>query len=95
MNFESPGGSNVENKDALLTVKEVASILRLSLTETYKLIQSRAISHFRVGPGRGAIRIDRGEIDLFLEKRRVGVPETKPVAVPVRLKPLKHIRTKN
>lgn len=84
----------MEKNETLLTVKEVASILRLSLTETYKLVQSRAISHFRVGPGRGAIRIDRIEIDNFLENRRVGMPEKKAVVTPVRLKPLKHIRTK-
>ena len=41
----------------LMTVKEVSHFLRLSLPETYRLVNSKALTHFRVGPGRGAIRI--------------------------------------
>lgn len=67
----------MEKRDPLLTVKEVVSLLRLSLTETYKLVQSRAIAHCRVGPGRGAIRIDAKEVTAFLENRRIGFEEKK------------------
>ena len=78
----------------LLTVKEVSEILRLSLTETYRLIQSRAIVHFRVGPGRGAIRIYEKDVSLFLDQRRVGQPVKieKPI---VRDQSLRHMRKSN
>ncbi|MCA9191078.1 MAG: helix-turn-helix domain-containing protein [Planctomycetales bacterium] len=56
----------------LLTVKEVAGLLRLSVSETYKLIKAGDISHFRVGPGRGSIRIDPQAVDDFLDTRSVG-----------------------
>ncbi|MCA9193307.1 MAG: helix-turn-helix domain-containing protein [Planctomycetales bacterium] len=56
----------------LLTVKELAVILRLSLQETYKLLQSLAMKHFRVGPGRGSIRIEPGAVDEFLKRKPVG-----------------------
>ena len=85
----------MENRNSLLTVKEVASRLRLSLTETYKLVQSLAIAHYRVGPGKGAIRIDDKEIEAFLENRRIGHEEKKTVIPVIRSKPMKHIRTKD
>ena len=84
----------MEQKRMLLTVKEVASILRLSLTETYKLVQSGAIVHYRVGPGKGAIRIEEDEVQVFLKNRQIGGGERAAVAVPMRTKPLKHIRPK-
>jgi excisionase family DNA binding protein len=43
----------------LMTVKEVAHFLRLSLAETYRLVNTKSLTHFRVGPGRGAIRISQ------------------------------------
>lgn len=79
------------NDDKLLTVKEVALVLRLSLTETYRLVQSKELTHFRVGPGKGAIRVLERDVDLFLEKRRIGFSAEAPK--PVIHKPaLKHIR---
>lgn len=80
-----------ENK--LLTVKEVAARLRLSLAETYKLVQNQAIVHFRVGPGKGAIRIELEALDAFLEKRRVGQAPKKPVPKKID-PPLRHVQRK-
>lgn len=77
----------------LLTVKEVAGLLRLSVSETYKLVQSEAITHFRVGPGRGAIRIEPAAVDAFLERRRVG-KEVKEVVRRQAVVPLKHVKRK-
>ena len=56
----------------LMTVKEVARFLRLSLAETYRLVNSKCLTHFRVGPGRGAIRIAEADVMAFLENRRQG-----------------------
>lgn len=74
----------------LLTVKELSQYLRLSLPETYKLLKSNALVHFRVGKGRGAIRIRNSDVLEFLAARQRG-----PTPVPpprLRSRPLKHIR---
>ncbi|MBX3420668.1 MAG: helix-turn-helix domain-containing protein [Pirellulaceae bacterium] len=82
----------METKERLLTAKDLASYLGLSLPETYKLLQSGAITHYRVGPGRGAIRIRESDIESFLEKRKKGPSDLIPP--PRRAKPsvLKHIK---
>ncbi|MEZ6033135.1 MAG: helix-turn-helix domain-containing protein [Planctomycetaceae bacterium] len=80
----------------LMTVKEVAHFLRLSLAETYRLVNTKSLTHFRVGPGRGAIRISEQDVLAFLENRRQG-REMLPrdVFSPRRnSKPLKHIQVK-
>lgn len=80
-------------EDRLLTVKEVAARLRLSLAETYKLVQSQAIVHFRVGPGKGAIRIAPDALDAFLEKRRVGEAPVRRATKTI-TPPLRHVQRK-
>lgn len=62
----------MESKERLLTVKELAGYLGLSLPETFKSVQSNAITHYRVGAGRGAIRIRESDVESFLEKRKQG-----------------------
>lgn len=80
----------------LMTVKEVSHFLRLSLPETYRLVNTKALTHFRVGPGRGAIRIAEQDVMAFLENRRQGrdmLP--REIFSPRRnSKPLKHIQIK-
>lgn len=63
----------------LLTVKEVAAWLRLSLAEVYRLIRSSELAHYRVGPGSGAIRVKREDVDLFLNSRKKGPKGRRPV----------------
>ena len=78
------------NDHELLTVKEVASWLRLSLAEVYRLIRSSELSHYRVGPGSGAIRVRRDDINAFLNKRRKGPkPEPEQSLQPAGLKHIK------
>lgn len=80
----------------LLTVKEVARFLRLSLAETYRLVNTKSLTHFRVGPGRGAIRISELDVTAFLENRRQG-RDILPREIPSprrNTKPLKHIQVK-
>lgn len=74
----------------LLTVKEVAEYLRLSLPETYRLIQSKALTHFRVGPNKGAIRVALTDLKAFLNNRRLGQPLI--TAPKPRVTKLKHIK---
>lgn len=80
----------------LMTVKEVAHFLRLSLAETYRLVNSKALTHFRVGPGRGAIRIQESDVATFLENRRQGqlTPPTGETHLRRAAKPLKHIQVR-
>jgi len=80
----------------LMTVKEVARFLRLSLAETYRLVNSKCLTHFRVGPGRGAIRIAEADVMAFLENRRQGrEPAARDDVSPGRRStPLKHIRVR-
>jgi excisionase family DNA binding protein len=52
----------------LLTVSEVARLLRLSVAAVYALCRSNQLVHHRLGSGRSAIRIRRcGQCDLWFE----------------------------
>ena len=83
----------MEEQQELWTVKRLSDYLKLSLPETYKLVASNEIVHFRVGNSRGAIRIKASDVAAFLTSRRQG-----PIELPrqQRAKPhrLKHIRLK-
>lgn len=49
----------------LLTVVEVAARLRVHRDTVYRKLQQGELPFVRLGP-RGAIRIDEGELELFL-----------------------------
>jgi excisionase family DNA binding protein len=51
----------------MLTVKEVASKLRVSATCVYQLVESGKLACHRIGLGRGAIRIAEGDLASFVE----------------------------
>ncbi|WP_423817788.1 helix-turn-helix domain-containing protein [Rhodopirellula europaea] len=76
----------------LLTAKEVASWLRLSLAEVYRLIGRGELTHYRVGPAKGAIRVSSDDVESFLTRRR-SAPAEKP-AKAERQPPLKHLKRK-
>ena len=75
----------------LLTVREVADVLKVSTSLVYLLIESRKLACHRIGNGRGAIRVRRDDLDRFLEQCRVE-PE-QPAVRPSRPR-LKHLRLK-
>jgi excisionase family DNA binding protein len=52
---------------ALLTVKQVAQRLNVSLGTVYDLCAKRKIPHVRVGAGRGVIRIDEQALREYIE----------------------------
>jgi excisionase family DNA binding protein len=52
----------------LLTIAEVARLLKISLTSVRRLQQRRLIPFFKVG---GAVRFSRSDIVSYLEKQRV------------------------
>ncbi|MBI1902911.1 MAG: helix-turn-helix domain-containing protein [Planctomycetes bacterium] len=66
----------------LLTVQEAASLLRLSRGAVYVLCSSGRLPHYRVGVGRGAIRISDGDLATFIEQCRQEPPDRAAAAAP-------------
>lgn len=54
----------------LLTVREVQQRLKVSLACVYDLVQTGALPCYRLGTGRGTIRISEGDLLEFLGSRR-------------------------
>jgi excisionase family DNA binding protein len=52
----------------LLTIAEVAKLLKISVPSVRRLQQQRSIPFFKVG---GRIRFERSDIVEYLQKRRV------------------------
>lgn len=55
------GGLNVK----LLTPKEVADMLRISMTGVYRLVEGRKVRFYRV---RGVLRFDMQDIQAYLRE---------------------------
>jgi excisionase family DNA binding protein len=62
--YSKAGGLNME----LLTPKELAGVLRISMTGVYRLVDGRKIRFYRV---RGALRFDRQDVLAYLRQRCV------------------------
>lgn len=80
----------------LLIVSRAAEMLQVPTSEVYALCQSDRLKHFRIGLGRGTIRICRQELIDYLQTCR-GTGTKKPVAhtqerrAVSTIRPLKHI----
>jgi excisionase family DNA binding protein len=55
----------MHNQSALLTVREMAERLRISLATAYQLVKQGAIASLRVGCNRGAIRIRESDLMAY------------------------------
>ena len=75
----------------LLTVREVAELLKVSTSLVYLLIESRKLAFHRIGNRRGSIRIRRSDLERFLEQCRFECDQ--PAERPPRPR-LKHLRLK-
>jgi excisionase family DNA binding protein len=75
----------------LLTINDVAAILKVSKSLVYGMIASGKIACHRIGNGRGAVRVRRDDLEHFINQCRVG-----PSLPPVRSQrpKLKHLRIK-
>jgi excisionase family DNA binding protein len=51
----------------MMTVKEVASQLRVSATCVYQLIEAGKLACHRIGLGRGAIRVAEADLAAFVD----------------------------
>ena len=72
------------------TVREVASVLKVSPATVYQLCADRKIAHLRVGTGRGAIRIRDEDLTAFIAAATVRPSE--PTAPKQPLIKLKHLK---
>lgn len=73
----------------MLTVKQAAARLGVSPATVYGLCQRRRLSHVRIGLGRGAVRIDEGDLENYVRTAKVQ-PST-PALSPPR-ESFKHLR---
>lgn len=91
-NWTSECGEGV-SQDAgattLLTVREVSNLLRVSATCVYALVSAGRLACYRVGTGRGAIRIRRDDVEVYLSTCRVDGHRQTPRRIRPRLKHLK------
>ncbi|QKZ22053.1 helix-turn-helix domain-containing protein [Streptomyces chartreusis] len=55
-----------------LKVKDIAAALRVDSTTVYRLIDAGQLDAYRVGSGRGTIRVSRTAFTAYLEAR--GIP---------------------
>jgi excisionase family DNA binding protein len=56
----------------LLTVKEAATVLKLSCGAVYALCKAGTLPHHRLGLGQGAIRIGRQDLLAYIEACKTG-----------------------
>ncbi len=74
----------------LLTIKEVAKILRLAESTVYQMVSKGKITGFRIGPTHGGIRVSQSDLDLYLASCKMEEKDEKPPKVS---RPrLKHIK---
>jgi len=76
----------------LLTIKQVAEKLNVSISLAYALVGRGMLASHRIGPNRGAIRVHEADLAAYLDSTRCRPTNerTKP-----RRKKLKHIRLPN
>lgn len=75
----------------LLTVRDVAHRLQLSIASVYVMIRQGALIAHRLGGRNGAIRIRPEDLDAFLESTEIVAAVPKTIQPTSRVK-LKHIR---
>lgn len=75
----------------LLTVREVADRLRLSIASVYVMIRQGTLIAHRLGGRNGAIRIRPEDLEACLHSTELVPASPKPKQTPPRVK-LKHIR---
>jgi excisionase family DNA binding protein len=76
-----------------MRVKDVAARLDLSATTVYALIESGKIKHYRIGNGRGVVRIAEQHLADYLKSVESKPPGSSPPLVfPARPRRLKHLR---
>jgi excisionase family DNA binding protein len=77
--------------DKPLTVSEVAELIGVSEGLVYSWVAAGEITHLRLGAKgkRGAIRIERVDLEAFLASRKHGEGQKPTAPMPIKLKHLK------
>ena len=73
----------------LLTVREVAEVLRVSPSLVYQLVEANKLACHRIGSRNGAIRISPADLDEYLAQCRNERQDETPKPARPRLKHLK------
>jgi excisionase family DNA binding protein len=60
------------NEPRFLRVREVAVLTSLSESTVWNMIWAGTLPSFRLGPGGKGVRVDRVELERWLEARRAG-----------------------
>lgn len=68
MNFGSSHEVEVGRKNKLLTIKQVADLLSVSITTIYRLVDNRDLPFYKV---RGGLRFDLVDVETYLKQTRV------------------------
>ena len=72
-----------------MTIRETAARLEVSESLVYGLISSRKLGHYRLGNGRGRIRVSDEHLAEYLARCTFGVREEKPKAAMPKLRHIK------
>ena len=75
-----------------MTVAEAARKLEVSPSLVYSLVASGQLGCYRIGHGRGMIRISEGHITEYLGRSERGREAAPPPPAPVAPRNLRHIR---
>lgn len=68
----SPALEQAEQPNAPLRVRDIAAALRVDTSTVYAEIRSGRLESYRVGTGRGTIRVTRTAFTTYLSER--GIP---------------------
>ena len=77
------------NERVLLTVRDVARVLQVSIASVYAIVADGKIACHRVGTGRGSIRIEERDLEEYLSSCRSEKAEEPKRAPRPRLKHLR------
>jgi excisionase family DNA binding protein len=83
--------SSQNDTKPLLTVREVAEILRVSSSLVYQLVEAQQLACHRIGKRKGAIRVAPADLDDYLARCRAERRDDTPKPKPPRPR-LKHLK---
>lgn len=72
----------------VLKIHEVAERLRISQACAYALVEAKELAHYRIGVGRGTIRVSEQQLSEYLERKKVEQGKATAQAPPVQLRHL-------
>ena len=83
--MSQPGRGARERRCNMMTVKQVAERLGISLAQVYALCSVGRLPCHRFGKGKGAIRVKEEDLDAFVEASRFKPPVELPALVHIQL----------